>query len=314
MTLPFSIDPTVAWALGALIAVLVVAEAAVLFLRRSKPERDWTELTLRIRSWWVIVIAGGIALVLNPVAVLVVLAVVSYLALKEYLSVVPTRRADRAVLLIAYLAIPTQWWWIAKEQYGFFIIWVPVYLFMVVPAMMVLRGEVAGFLRALGTLHWGLMLCVFAIGHVAYLFVLPEEGQAGPGGAGLLMLLLILTQGNDVAQYVWGRIFGRHKIAPSVSPNKTVEGFAGGLVTTTVVAGLIGPLLAPLSPPMALAAGALMAVSGFFGDLTVSAVKRDIGIKDTGTLIPGHGGVLDRIDSLIFAAPLFFHFMRYFYY
>ncbi len=247
------VDPTVAWTLVALIVVLVVAEAAFLVLRRSKPEKDWTELKLRIHSWWVIVIAGGIALVLNPIAVLVVLAVVSYLALKEYLSVVPTRRADRAVLLIAYLAIPTQWWWIAQEQYGFFIIWVPVYLFMVVPAMMVLRGEVTGFLRALGTLHWGLMLCVFAIGHVAYLFVLPEAGEAGPGGAGLLLLLLILTQGNDVAQYVWGRIFGRHKIAPSVSPNKTVEGFAGGLVTTTIVAGLIGPLLAPLSLPMALA-------------------------------------------------------------
>ena len=125
-----SIDPTVAWALGALIVVLVVAEAAFLVLRRSKPEKDWTELKLRIHSWWVIVIAGGIALVLNPIAVLVVLAVVSYLALKEYLSVVPTRRADRAVLLVAYLAIPTQWWWIAQEQYGFFIIWVPVYLFM----------------------------------------------------------------------------------------------------------------------------------------------------------------------------------------
>jgi len=308
------LDPTVAWTLGALIAVLLAAEAALLSLRRGQPERDWTELGLRIRSWWVIVIAGGVALVSNPIAVLAALAVVSYLALKEYLSVVPTRRADRAVLLVAYLAIPTQWWWIGQEQYGFFIIWVPVYLFMVVPAMMVLRGEVTGFLRALGTLHWGLMLCVFAIGHVAYLFVLPEDGAPGPGRAGLLLLLLILAQGNDVAQYVWGRIFGRHRIAPSVSPNKTVEGFAGGLATTTIVAGLIGPLLSPLSLPMALAAGALMAVSGFFGDLTVSAVKRDIGIKDTGTLIPGHGGVLDRIDSLIFAAPLFFHFMRYFYY
>jgi phosphatidate cytidylyltransferase len=144
--------------------------------------------------------------------------------------------------------------------------------------------------------------------------VLPDEAQPGPGGAGLVLTLLILTQGNDVAQYCWGRMLGRRRIAPSVSPNKTVEGFLGGLLTTIVVAALLAPLLTPMPWTMALWVGALLAVMGFLGDLSVSAVKRDIGLKDTGNLIPGHGGILDRIDSLMFTAPLMFHIMRYFYY
>ncbi|MFI1460257.1 phosphatidate cytidylyltransferase [Nocardia carnea] len=306
-----SIDPTVGFTVAAMVGILVVAEIVVLGLRRLAPGVDRTELTQRIRSWWVIVLAGGIALVLDTTVVLILLALVSYLALKEYLSMIPTRRADRIVLLVAYLAIPTQWVWIAVRDYGIFIVWVPVYLFIAIPSVMVLRGETAGFLRALGTMFWGSMLSVFAIGHVAYLYVLPGDESSG---AGLLLMLLLLTQGNDVAQYIWGRVLGRRRVAPTVSPNKTVEGFLGGLVTTTVVATVIGPLLTPLSWPMSMAAGAILAVTGFLGDLTVSAVKRDLGVKDTGSLIPGHGGVLDRVDSLIFAAPLFFHFVHYFYY
>lgn len=291
--------------LGALACVLVIAEIALLRVRRQ----NRGELSRRIRSWWVIVLGTGLALLLGTVGVLVALALVSYLALKEYFSVVPIRQGDRVVLLVAYLAIPTQWWWISQHAYGLFIIWVPVYLFILLPSVMVLRGETAGFLRALGILFWGLMICVFAIGHVAYLYVLSADA-----GAGLLLTLLVLTQGNDVAQYLWGRTLGRHRIAPTVSPHKTVEGFLGGLLTTTVLAVVIGPLLTPLTWPVALATGPLVAISGFLGDLAMSAVKRDIGIKDTGRLIPGHGGVLDRVDSLIFTAPLFFHLVRYVYY
>lgn len=293
--------------LGVLVGLLVLAEL-VLFTMRH---RDCGELTRRVRSWWVIVLATGLALVLGPVVVLVALALVSFLALREYFSVVPIRHGDRLVLLVAYLAIPTQWWWIGHHAYGLFIIWVPVYLFILLPSVMVLRGEMAGHLRSLGILFWGLMICVFAIGHVAYLYVLPADDATG---AGLLLALLVLAQGNDVAQYLWGRAIGRHRIAPTVSPNKTVEGFLGGLLTTTALAALAGPLLTPLSSPVALAAGLLVAVSGFLGDLAMSAVKRDIGIKDTGRLIPGHGGVLDRVDSLIFTAPLFFHLVRYVHY
>lgn len=305
------LDVPVTATLGTLITALVLASAITWGLRLRRPDGDWTELIARIRSWWVIVIGAAVALLVGEVLVLLVLALVSYLALKEYLSVIPTRRVDRWVMLVAYLAIPIQWYWIATQQYGLFIVWVPVYLFVAVSVVMVLRGETTGFLRSIGTLFWGLMTTVFAIGHMAYIYVLPNEASTG---AGLLLMLLILAQGNDVAQYLWGRSVGRHKLAPTVSPNKTVEGFLGGAVTTIALAALIGPLLTPLPWFGALAAGAIIAVVGVFGDLTVSAVKRDLDVKDTGSLIAGHGGILDRVDSLIFAAPLFFHFVRYFYY
>ena len=129
-----------------------------------------------------------------------------------------------------------------------------------------------------------------------------------------LLFLIFLTQFNDVAQYTWGKMFGRRKIIPGVSPNKTWEGFLGGVGTTFVMAIATAPLVTPFSLAHAAAAGLLIPVAGFIGDVTVSALKRDLGVKDTGSLIPGHGGILDRIDSLTFTAPLFFHFTRYFYY
>jgi phosphatidate cytidylyltransferase len=284
------------------------------WLKRDAPDRGRSELELRIRSWWVIsaLIAGS--LIAGKGASILLFAVVSFLALKEFYSIIPVRPVDRGVLFWAYLAIPIQFLLIWYEQYGIFIVFVPVYMFLIVPTVMVIAGSTKGFLKAAGTLHWGLMTAVYSLGHIAYLLVLPAEQQSGSIalGAGLVMALIVLTELNDVAQYVWGKSFGRHRIAPSVSPNKTWEGFLGGVVTTTAVAFFVLPQLTPHSGWLAIGLGLLVAVAGFFGDLTESAVKRDLGIKDSGALIPGHGGILDRVDSLIFTAPLFFHYTRYF--
>jgi len=188
-----------------------------------------------------------------------------------------------------------------------------VWMLMAVPAVMVIRGETEGFLRAAATIHWGLMACVFAIGHAAALLTIDPAGNAATG-AGLFVLLLLLTGLNDVAQYVSGKLLGRHQVAPTVSPNKTVEGLAGGILITAWLAAFVGPFVTPLSPGFCAFLGAAISLGGFLGDLTISGVKRDLGIKDTGTLLPGHGGILDRIDSLVFTAPLFFHLVRFFYF
>ncbi|MGH6932542.1 MAG: phosphatidate cytidylyltransferase, partial [Dongiaceae bacterium] len=159
-----------------------------------------------------------------------------------------------------------------------------------------------------------LMTTVFSLGHAAYLLVLPPLPGAPAGGPGLLLFLLVLTEANDVAQYVWGKMLGRTRIVPAVSPKKTVEGFIGGLATTAALAFALAPLLTPFGWPHALLAGTGIGIAGFLGDITISAVKRDLRIKDTGALLPGHGGMLDRLDSLTYTAPLFFHAVWYSYY
>ncbi len=300
--------------LAGIFAILLLASLIVFTLRRAHPERDYGELAARVNAWWVMAGIFAVAMALSPTLSLIFLGFVSFLALKEYLSLIPTRRADRRVLFWAYLAIPVQYWWVAIGWYGMFIIFIPVYLFLLLPMRMVLIGETAGFLRAAGSLHWGLMLTVFNLSHMAFLLALPEAVNPAGGGAGLVLFLMFLTQFNDVAQYVWGKLFGRRPIIPKVSPKKTWEGFIGGVVTTTLAAWLLAPWLTPLVGWQAPAAGLLIGLAGFVGDVNISALKRDLGIKDSGNLIPGHGGVLDRVDSLTFTAPLFFHFLYYLHY
>jgi phosphatidate cytidylyltransferase len=264
-------------------------------------------------------------LLITPGASIAFLAFVSFLAFKEFLSLIPTRRADHRVLFWAYLAIPIQYSWIAIGWYDLFLIFVPVYVFMGLLTRMVFIGETAGFLRAIGTLHWGLMTTVFSLSHAAYLLVLKpsETGRVLPqwpagltgdtAGPGLLLLLVLLTQFNDVAQFCWGKTLGRFKVVPKVSPGKTLAGLLGGVLSTIALAGLLGPWLTFLDLPRAILAGALIGLGGFAGDVSISAVKRDLGVKDSGSTLPGHGGILDRVDSLTYTAPLFFHFVNYHY-
>ena len=269
------------------------------------------EIMLRIRSWWVMVIVFTLAFFANRAVLTLLIAFISFLALKEYLSIIPTRRVDRRVLFWAYLAIPMQYLFVYFRDYGMFIILVPIYMLLFLPMAMVLIGETKGFLSAIGTLQWGLMLTVFCLGHLAFLVILPPERTTG---LGLLLFLLLITQFNDVAQYLWGKRFGKHKILPTVSPGKTAEGLLGGVLTTTLLSVLLSPLLTPMSWWLALALGFFLAVIGFIGDVTISALKRDLGVKDSSNLIPGHGGILDRVDSLTYTAPLFFHIIRFVFY
>ena len=289
-----------------LFALLTLSSVITALKARLQPERNFTELKLRVRSWWLIVILFAVAMLSTIKISMIFFAFIAFLSFKEYLSLIPMRRADRRVLFWAYLSIPIQFYWIYTGWYGMFIIFIPVYVFLFLPFRALLIGEMSGFLTSISMIQWGLMVGVFSIGHLASLMKI--------AGAELVVFLVLLTSLNDVAQYIWGKTFGRHKIIPKVSPNKTVEGFLGGLLTTTCLAYFVAPILTPLSTVHSLLVGAMISAVGFIGDVTISAVKRDMGIKDSGTLIPGHGGILDRVDSLTYTAPLFFHFMRYFYY
>jgi phosphatidate cytidylyltransferase len=314
MSLMFGVPTNVACATVAIYAVLILASLIVAVLRWRNPGERYQELADRTESWWWMIGAFSACVLFNQTVAVIFLAFISYLALKEYLSLIPTRRIDRAILIFAYLAIPIQFYWAAINWYGMFIVFVPVWMFLFFPALMAALGETQGFLRAVGTLSWGLMMTVFTLSHMAWLLVSGDRVNPVAGGLGLLFFLVVLTQFNDVAQYCWGKLFGRHKVTPTVSPKKTWEGLIGGIATTTALAAVAGPYLTPMDWRWSALAGAILGIAGFLGDITLSAVKRDLGVKDTGGLIPGHGGILDRVDSLTYAAPAFVHFIRYFFY
>jgi phosphatidate cytidylyltransferase len=297
-------------AIAGIYGLLVFASLVTLLIRRFWPGSTADELTKRVTSWWWMITVFTVAVLTTRVVSTFFLGFVAFLALKEYFSLIPTRRVDREILMWAYLAIPVQFYLAHVNSFGLFMVFIPVWMFLFLPARITLAGHTEGFLRAVGTLSWGLMITVFSLSHTALLL---SFGTKIGHGAGPLLFLVALTQFNDVAQFTWGKLFGRHKIIPKVSPKKTWEGFIGGLVTTACVAALIGPYLTPMSIGLSATAGAIIAIAGYLGDITISACKRDLGVKDSGTLIPGHGGILDRVDSLIYSAPVFYHFLHYFF-
>lgn len=310
----FPLTENVRWAILAIYALLVLFTSFVGLKNLFQKDKDHTQLNLRIKSFWIMVPLFTLTVISSKLIAFLFIAYISYLALKEYISLIPTRRADRRVLFWAYLSIPIQLYFIYINWLAMFYLFVPLYMFLVVPLRMVTIGETQGFLKSAGTIHWGIMATVYSIGYLAAFLILPNSINPAGGGIGLFLTIIFLTVINDVSQYCFGKTFGKNKIIPKVSPNKTVEGFLGGIFTTTTLSILIAPYLTPLTTLEALGAGIIISVSGFIGDVVVSAIKRDLGVKDCGTLIPGHGGILDRLDSLIYTAPLFFHYTVYLHY
>lgn len=298
------------YAMCLVLGLLGLASIVCYLLQYKHPERDYEELKKRINSWWWMIGILFICLALSTTTALILFAFISFLALKEFFSIVPLRLNDRRVVFLAYLAIPLQYYWVAIGWYGMFIIFIPVYVFLLLPMRMVLIGETKGFIQSAGIIHWATMLTVYCISHVAYLLVLPVKNPQA-GAVGLVIFILFMTELNDISQYIAGKLFGKHKIIPKVSPNKTWEGFIGGLFAISLLSTLIAPWLTPLNAWQGLGAGVLISCAGFIGDVVISSVKRDLAIKDSGTLIPGHGGILDRLDSLMYTAPLFFHYCYY---
>ena len=308
-----SVKPGIWIAYAAILCVLLVGSGATRVLINRFPERDYTELRLRVRTWWFIVPPVAVALIAGKGVSIVLLAVVSALALKEYLAMIAHRGTDERSLRFAFVAIPVAYAFACRSSYVAFAATVPLFGLAMLPLVFLGTRNAAVALRVAATANLGLVLAVFSLGHIALLLELPEEANTVGGAAGWVVFLLLVTQLNDVAQYVWGKSFGRRLIAPRASPNKTVEGFLGGVATSALIAAWIGPLLTPLDSVAALLVGAAIAVAGFGGDLTISALKREHGVKDAGTLLPGHGGILDRVDSLITSSPLFFYFVYFVY-
>lgn len=307
----FSVTPNVQLAIIGIYAVLSIFTGGIILKNLIQKDKDFTNLNLRIKSFWIITPLLTLAIIGNKLISFLFVGFISFLALKEFLSLIPTRRADRRVLFWAYLAIPMQLYFLYTGRVIMFYLFVPLYMFIIVPLRMVTIGETEGFLKSASTIHWGMMTTVYSLGYLAAFLILPLDKNPVAGGIGLFIYVVFLTIMNDAAQFSFGKKFGKNKIIPKVSPNKTYEGFFGGVITTTLLALIISPYLTPLTTIESVFAGFAISVSGFIGDVVISAIKRDLGVKDSGTLIPGHGGILDRIDSMIYTVPLFFHYVVY---
>lgn len=267
-------------------------------------------LNARIKAWWVMVAIFAVAFIFGKGVTILLFALTSFYCLREFLSITPTHPSDHRALVAAfYLFLPLQYWLVWINWVTMLTILIPVYAFLTLPVLSVSRGVTGDYLTRVAKIQWGLMLAVFCISHAPALLML-DLGGTPP--VQLLFFLVTVVQMSDVLQYVFGKLFGRTKIAPSVSPSKTVEGMIGGGLAATGVGAALW-WITPFSPLEAAGMAAAIVVAGFFGGLVLSAVKRSLGAKDWGAMIEGHGGALDRMDSVTFAAPLFFHLVNYFF-
>lgn len=308
------LDKQTIWLVGGVIGLLVVSSVIGRVLARGKGGESKTiqNLNARIKAWWGMVAIFGLAMATGGLGSVILFGVTSFLALREVITLTPSRPGDHRALFWSFFIItPLQYWLVAIDWYGMFTILIPVYAFLFIPLRSVLSGDCEKFLERTAKIQWALMICVYCVSHAPALLNLQIPGYEHQTGK-LLFYFVLIVQLSDVMQYVWGKTLGRHKIAPLVSPNKTWEGFIGGVTTTSLIgAGLWWAT--PFSPWQSGAMAFLICLMGFAGGLVMSAIKRDCGVKDWGQMIEGHGGIMDRIDSICFAAPVFFHVTRYYF-
>ena len=307
-------SPHLLWLLAGVGTILVLASVIGEILRaRLSPAGQnpvIENLNARINAWWVMVICLALAFIAGKPGVVLLFALCSFAALREFLTLTTHNRADHWSLVACFfLILPLQYAFLATDWYGMYSIFIPVYAFLLLPVVSALRGSTKDFLIRVSETQWALMICVYCASHVPALLYLQIPGFEGRNVI-LIAYLIFVVQLSDVMQYVWGKLIGRTKVAPTLSPSKTWEGLVGGTLTATGV-GTALYWMTPFSPLEAAGMCLLITLMGFFGGLVMSAIKRDRGIKDWGHLIAGHGGFLDRLDSVIFAAPIFFHVTRW---
>jgi phosphatidate cytidylyltransferase len=309
-------DAKLVWLYSGVLFVLVLSTliGQVLKSRRKTDASRSTidNLNARIRAWWKMAAIFAAAVTIGKAGALVLFAIISFLAMREYMTLVPTRRGDHLTLFWSFFVImPLQYYLIGIQWYGFFAIMIPVFAFVFVPTSIAIAGDTEHFLERAAKIQFGIMVCAYCLSHAPALLLLHIPGFEGRD-ARLLLYLVIVDQMSDVLQYVWGKLIGKHKIAWRVSPNKTWEGFVGGVASATALGTALW-WATPFTPLQSAGMSFTICLLGFAGGLVMSAIKRDIGIKDFGVVIEGHGGILDRIDSLCFAAPIFFHLIRYYF-
>jgi phosphatidate cytidylyltransferase len=296
------------------LAILTVATAVGQFLRRH-PDRGLDPAAVRtfnsrLHGWWIMCTVLAAAFWLGTNATVVLFGLVSFWALREFITLTPTRLGDhRALFWVFFAFMPAHYVLIAWNRYDIFSVFLPVYATLFVLARVAFAGDFKRFLERTAKIQAGLVVCVYCLSFAPALLQVPVNVGADGRVANfrLLFFLILLVQFADCMQYVWSRLLGRHLVASTVSSNRTWEGLLGSAASTSLLAAVLWWAAPPFQPWQAALAGFIVATMGFAGGMTMSAIKRDRGVKDYGTLVAGHGGVLDRIDSTCFAAPVFYH-------
>lgn len=303
------------WLMAAGILVLLLAMSMLgawlkLRVADGNPHSLIDNLNIRIQAWWVMSITIGLALLAGRIGVIVLFAFVSFTALREFLTIAPTRRGDHQALVMAFFVVlPFQYFLIGVEWYGMYSVFIPAYAFLFLPILSAVKSDARSFMERTGTIQWGLMITVYCISHVPALLNLRIPGYGGRN-VFLIVFLVLIVQSGDILHHVCSRYFGQRQIAPLVSPNKTVEGFVGG-IAAAVALGMLLSWMTPFSVIEAALVSLAATLMGFFGGLVLSAMKRDRGVKDWGMMVEGYGGMLDRVASVCFAAPVYFHIVRH---
>ncbi len=276
----------------------------------GNPSATVANLRHRVRAWWIMIAVLGIAAISGSSGMILLFGIISFMALREFLTIITTRRGDhRSLFWSFFFFVPLQYYFIHIHWYGMMSIFIPVYGFIFLSIRSALSGDPNKYLERISVIQTSLMICVYSISHVPGLLLIPLRSPES--NLKQLFFLLIVVQSSDILQYVFGKCLGKHPISPNISPNKTWEGLIGGGVCATGIGFLLSPItvFAKWEAPL-VAAG--LVLLGFFGGIVMSAIKRDLGVKDYGTSIPGHGGIMDRMDSLCLSAPIYFHFIRFF--
>ncbi len=320
--------------LGVVLVILAITTLVSRGLsRQSNPSLNSAlvrRFELRVQAWWLMCAILVFGLVLHRLGTILIFCGVSFWALREFITMTPTRRGDHRALFFSlvvftplqYLLIGLEasgWSWEGGKPinfYGLYSIMIPVYASLFIPASIAFTGDHKRYLERSAQIQAGLLICVYSLSHAPALLDLNLQRSNGSewngSNAGLLFFFVLLSQLSDVLQWCWSQLAGRHVIAKEVSSSRSWEGFLGGSFST----GIVGALLYWVTPFQmweAAAMSVIVAMMGFAGGMTMSAIKRDRGVTDYGSLVMGHAGVLDRIDTLCFSAPVFYHLTRFFF-
>ncbi len=334
-----SLEQWVTSPLLVLFSCVVLALAGATWLarylsRQANPAFNQAQLqrfVLRLRAWWMMLLFVVFGLVVHRAGIIVLFALISFWAFREFITMTPTRRSDHRALFwslvvftpLQYVLIwlgQTNWEWKSGKRidfYGLYSIMIPVYATLFIFARIAMAGDHKRFLERSAQITAGLLICVYSLSYAPAILDLQlttSKGDVWTGGsnAGVLFFFIVISQLADVLQWSWGQVAGRHVIAPEISSSRTWEGCIGGALT----AGICGAALSWVTPYQVHEAAFIsiaVALLGFAGGMTMSAIKRNRGVQDYGTLVLGHAGVLDRIDMLCFSAPIFYHITRFFF-